>query len=692
MSDSAAPKWAKWKHIPHAEVWQVVVLSCGFEPEYLQPEIERGRSHRREQQFAISTRVPEEYYDRLDVVIANLGVRIKVVVLDGNDSGCSKIALTEFADFAEACGWQLPADFPRKATPLAPHSTTLAAACVAESLGAATDFFDDPYWSMLQVIAWVTTRAPALVHKASDNFKWQQRHSEMLNTPSGSRMCEIPSEPVNWVDVTMHATLREIAIGGTARTRLEVEREIVRSLESGRLTATGFELGQSKPAEILRTDWAYLELFEDDRLGICARNKCNPKKYELRFSGLKVPRDEVLAQWPQEISELPAAVGRDSVITLPAGTQYWPVADLPELIAQALSPHRCTNLSDVAKHRAAIVHARKSNQLNAVSPTNRLPADPNQGDAEASIVDIQSYVQKFEIAIRLAPPKWGAETVETMTKATHWTERELEAACFGFPLTMYHDLCVPEAKREVMRGAIEQACKSGELVAECSGRGNAMYGGRWRIERLSAVRWAIRNCPNFPDRLASANSPDIFAQQDTARESAGRYTLRQASEEIARHTGESANELVEKFKRTVRDCNLAVHRPGERARYYPETVREFYEEAYWDDLNSWLGANEPRIEWRFTKPLRAEHQASAENAEIHVKSKQRRSSQEETILRLITSMGFEAMAIPKATPGKRGIKAQVKAMLRTEPGWEGSIFDKAWQRLRDDGRIRDKTD
>jgi hypothetical protein len=49
-----------------------------------------------------------------------------------------------------------------------------------------------------------------------------------------------------------------------------------------------------------------------------------------------------------------------------------------------------------------------------------------------------------------------------------------------------------------------------------------------------------------------------------------------------------------------------VYEPGRRARYYPSVPHELYEEAYWDDLNAWLAAEESRIQWRFPSPARAD--------------------------------------------------------------------------------------
>jgi hypothetical protein len=57
--------------------------------------------------------------------------------------------------------------------------------------------------------------------------------------------------------------------------------------------------------------------------------------------------------------------------------------------------------------------------------------------------------------------------------------------------------------------------------------------------------------------------------------------------------------------------------------------------------------------------------------------------QENEILRIIHELGYDAQAIPKWKPGTRGAKAKVRGNLK----FSEKVFDKAWQRLREDSRI-----
>lgn len=63
-------------------------------------------------------------------------------------------------------------------------------------------------------------------------------------------------------------------------------------------------------------------------------------------------------------------------------------------------------------------------------------------------------------------------------------------------------------------------------------------------------------------------------------------------------------------------------------------------------------------------------------------------AQEKEVLRIIAELGYTANALPARAPGKKGVKAEVQACI---PKWmkQGTVFDKAWQRLRDAEEIKE---
>ena len=59
--------------------------------------------------------------------------------------------------------------------------------------------------------------------------------------------------------------------------------------------------------------------------------------------------------------------------------------------------------------------------------------------------------------------------------------------------------------------------------------------------------------------------------------------------------------------------------------------------------------------------------------------------QEQEILRALAELGVDPLAVPPWTPDAPGIKAQTRDRLH----YTRDQFNKAWQRLRDDGRLRE---
>ncbi|SIQ85145.1 hypothetical protein SAMN05421778_10552 [Sphaerotilus natans] len=68
---------------------------------------------------------------------------------------------------------------------------------------------------------------------------------------------------------------------------------------------------------------------------------------------------------------------------------------------------------------------------------------------------------------------------------------------------------------------------------------------------------------------------------------------------------------------------------------------------------------------------------------------QRQRHQEAEILRVLRELGRDPTALPRNDPGKAGPKAAVRQRLGHLPGWGVSVFNKAWERLRESGDIKD---
>jgi hypothetical protein len=84
-----------------------------------------------------------------------------------------------------------------------------------------------------------------------------------------------------------------------------------------------------------------------------------------------------------------------------------------------------------------------------------------------------------------------------------------------------------------------------------------------------------------------------------------------------------------------------------------------------DELNVWLKSQ--GVDYRFLK-------AAAQNA---------------AILAAIKNKGYQANSLPKHTSGKSGVKALIRAAVATNTLFQGTVFDKTWERLRSSGEIAD---
>lgn len=73
---------------------------------------------------------------------------------------------------------------------------------------------------------------------------------------------------------------------------------------------------------------------------------------------------------------------------------------------------------------------------------------------------------------------------------------------------------------------------------------------------------------------------------------------------------------------------------------------------------------------------------------------QRTAAQDEAILAALRKNGYEPTELPKPPQGKPGVKAQIRKELKGKHPLfpvRSTIFEKAWQRLRSQGDIRDAT-
>jgi hypothetical protein len=194
-----------------------------------------------------------------------------------------------------------------------------------------------------------------------------------------------------------------------------------------------------------------------------------------------------------------------------------------------------------------------------------------------------------------------------------------------------------------------------------------------------------------------------WERQAEDRKAKGRYTLGEVAEIFEGEGAGRKDEALESLALAATSDELHVYRPGSDFRYTysperkaPGQVNEFHEEAKWDELNAWLDAraaslllksHAPRIGFRFPDPneARSETLAIADS-----KPMPRHRVQELATLQKIVALGYDPKALPAGVNGRRGVKSEVRAALGNKDMWTGtSVFNQAWQRLRNDGQINE---
>jgi hypothetical protein len=204
----------------------------------------------------------------------------------------------------------------------------------------------------------------------------------------------------------------------------------------------------------------------------------------------------------------------------------------------------------------------------------------------------------------------------------------------------------------------------------------------WKITTGDAAKLYldINNHPIQDLEAAVANAAQksesnlrIRAANLAAKNAAGRYTLGEAAALIATNTGERESAVLAELQSAVKEGKLTVHEPGRNLPYRPTTVRKFYEEAHWNDLNTWLDGIKFRNPWRFPKP-------DGRTAAIPEAAKRlsQEAENERAILQAIADLGLKPLALPNFGVGKPGARSLVRAKL----SWmTNGQFKKAWERL-----------
>jgi len=171
----------------------------------------------------------------------------------------------------------------------------------------------------------------------------------------------------------------------------------------------------------------------------------------------------------------------------------------------------------------------------------------------------------------------------------------------------------------------------------------------------------------------TANAADAQAKQE--RHSRGLYTLPEAAQIVADANALPSSRLLADLRAEAKKGRLTTRRPDTLAPADSASAQR----GYWvmpadlDELFAAWG-----VAYRF--PRAAEHAPEVRRVPAQ-------QAQEQTILAKLRELGFDPLAVPK--PPKEGNASPAKKAARDALNYSRDVFNKAWQRLRNDGRLKD---
>ena len=186
------------------------------------------------------------------------------------------------------------------------------------------------------------------------------------------------------------------------------------------------------------------------------------------------------------------------------------------------------------------------------------------------------------------------------------------------------ELIVPSVKRlhaeKLHRSFIEQAIFDGRLLQRTHAgtplpsRFAAWNGGyvlRADLQQMletNGINIQLDRSPAVePQPSIDRTLEEQYADQEVAKAFAGRYTLEEVARILEHEAGERLDAVLRRLVKAAKSGELPTHGPGEGLRRdygdeHTKTVRDFYEEAYWNDLNKWLEGFAPHNSFRFPCP------------------------------------------------------------------------------------------
>ena len=155
------------------------------------------------------------------------------------------------------------------------------------------DGFDEPYWNVVQVAAWILFRDPKWVNEADEDTSFHPPTMMFLAAVD----LETPTDEAYQYPYTDGP-----------------EKILLNALQAGEVVAHGVRNNQGNLEKISREKWTDLVLFDDLKKGPYAAPRDFSRHNATQWYHLKFERSDVLKKWPH-----PVITGDDQTSPVPKG-------------------------------------------------------------------------------------------------------------------------------------------------------------------------------------------------------------------------------------------------------------------------------------------------------------------------------------------------------------------------------------
>lgn len=159
--------------------------------------------------------------------------------------------------------------------------------------------FEDPYWNLIETLAWVYLGDRAVVQRASDDVTDHGTFWQEMRLPDGRKeLVETPASALGPIHLEVIAAQKGASLYQTLD---DAENVLLGALRNGRLNALGLENNMGDLLEIPLAQWAGLKFY----FGPSRAGPLNIARVgATHWHGLKFSRSEVLEIWPDPFQQV----------------------------------------------------------------------------------------------------------------------------------------------------------------------------------------------------------------------------------------------------------------------------------------------------------------------------------------------------------------------------------------------------